>query len=435
MHVPIKGRTCDLSIADHVSTMLGSVLTELHLGPGLHYTSPLWPNKLLVPGPPPYRDPPLNCANFSTNFQRTELAHPVFEGGVSFQHRMLLDVTLINNEIDILEARMYELNHVVDYFVVAESAYTHRGVKKLRLLERSMKRLTPFHDKLILIDIDKCAPYMEAVQVKRASFSDPLVCSKDDWPIQNAMRNCMWPLIQEKIDTQDNPLADDAMIIFGDLDEIPAAPILKHVRHCVPRGGDYSQHYFIRLQSHMVHRPNRKNMKMHEIGTGVSNWNVWVQSISYPRQHGKLAFRSDEEFKDVKHKNPMLYGGFHLQGTGSLAHYLYREFSHAEGGLSIGGFIGRPDGPFAVPNGFCNITTEMLANFQIRFQRHPEHFHWRYAKQNPVYEGGTGGPSPEPTEKELNDLQSTYFPWIMIENRDRYPFLWGRGTLDMYSIE
>ena len=39
----------------------------------------------------------------------------------------------------------------------------------------------------------------------------------------------------------------------------------------------------------------------------------------------------------------------------------------------------------------------------------------------------------EPTADEFNILRQAYVPWIIIENRDRYPFLWGRGTLDMYS--
>jgi hypothetical protein len=38
---------------------------------------------------------------------------------------VIIDVVLISYELNVLEARFYELNTVVDYFVIVESAYTH----------------------------------------------------------------------------------------------------------------------------------------------------------------------------------------------------------------------------------------------------------------------------------------------------------------------
>ena len=372
-----EGRICDLNLADNVSSLLGKVLPDIQLGPGLHYTSPLFPNKLLVPPPPNYRDEPLDCAGFAKRYQRTDPSHPVFEGNVTATPRVIVDAFLINNELDALEARMYELYHVVDYFAVAESAYSHRGVRKPRLLEQSLERFGPFLDKLVILDPDEeCEPYMNFVGAKRSRFSDPKLCKQDDWDIQISLRDCVWPLLKKKIDRPESPLPDDAMIMFGDLDEIPAAPIVKHIRHCVPAGNKYNEPFWIRLSHRCIHRPT---LDFQEIGTGHAGWNVWVQSISYPRQQGKLAFRDDEQHKSGSRRIPMLYGGFHLQNLGSLAHYVYRGITHAEGELSVDVHgVGGTEGAFAVENGFCGVTKEILINFQLGFQKQPEKFFWRF---------------------------------------------------------
>lgn len=368
-------RICDLNLADNVSLLLGKVLPDIQLGPGLHYTSPLFPTKLLVPPPPSYRDEPLDCAGFAKRYQRTDPTYPVFEGNVTTTPRVIVDAFLINNELDTLEARMYELYHVVDYFAVVESAYNHRGVRKPRLLEQSLKRFGPFLDKLVILDPDEdCESYVNAVLARRSKFSDPKMCNQNDWHIQNSLRDCVWPVLKEKIDRPESPLPNDAMIMFSDLDEIPAAPIVKHIRHCVPFGNKYNVPFWIRLSHRCVHRPT---LDFQEIGTGQAGWNVWVQPIIYPRQHGKLAFREDGQHKNGARRIPMLYGGFHLQGPGSLAHYIYREFSHAEGPLSVVG-VGGTEGAFAVENGFCGVTKEILVNFQLGYQRHPESFFWRF---------------------------------------------------------
>jgi hypothetical protein len=80
---------------------------------------------------------------------------------------VIIDVVLISYELNVLEARFYELNTVVDYFVIVESVYTHRGWMKPRFEKRDNSRFSHFLDEIIYLGADEYPEHMNAVLQER----------------------------------------------------------------------------------------------------------------------------------------------------------------------------------------------------------------------------------------------------------------------------
>jgi hypothetical protein len=68
----------------------------------------------------------------------------------------IIDAILFNNEWDIIEARFYEYNEVVDYFIVYEDEITFTAAPKRRTFPQLMEeRLQAFKHKTIYVDGSK----------------------------------------------------------------------------------------------------------------------------------------------------------------------------------------------------------------------------------------------------------------------------------------
>lgn len=101
------------------------------------------PPRELVTQPPPLLDPPCLVGRMASRAK-----------GDPFKGRIILAVTF-NGENDILEAHMYELYDLVDYFIVIEANYSHQGEPKPRYFPSFVKeRLAgfPIGGKLIYAD-------------------------------------------------------------------------------------------------------------------------------------------------------------------------------------------------------------------------------------------------------------------------------------------
>jgi len=53
----------------------------------------------------------------------------------------IIDLVFVNQEIDTLETRFFELNDTVDLFVVAEGDRTHRGARKSLFFSQACRTL------------------------------------------------------------------------------------------------------------------------------------------------------------------------------------------------------------------------------------------------------------------------------------------------------
>lgn len=76
------------------------------------------------------------------------------------------------------------------------------------------------------------------------------------------------------------------------------------------------------------------------------------------------------------------------------------------------------------------VRHSQLEQLQHDFSLDPIYFHWRYANKFPEHTLNTTYKG-EPSKRLLSELKKCHFPWIMLENLDRYPFQWGEGTLEM----
>jgi beta-1,4-mannosyl-glycoprotein beta-1,4-N-acetylglucosaminyltransferase len=110
------------------------------------------------------------------------------------------------NELELLKMRLYELNDVVDHFVLVEWVETHRGAPKPLYFMEHKDEFKPYLDKIIHIVIEERHPEMGV------------------WERENFQRNCIARGLQN--------CSPSDIIIISDLDEIPRPDI---IRLCAPQ--------------------------------------------------------------------------------------------------------------------------------------------------------------------------------------------------------
>jgi len=119
------------------------------------------------------------------------------------KRRRIVDVTMINMELSLLELRLNELWNVVDTFFIMETAIPFKPgapLKKLHLTNH-WKDFSKFHSKIQLLVLDKNVSEGAA----NGAFN-----------IQNQQRDELCRKVKEKL----NPGEED-LFIWADLDEIP----------------------------------------------------------------------------------------------------------------------------------------------------------------------------------------------------------------------
>jgi beta-1,4-mannosyl-glycoprotein beta-1,4-N-acetylglucosaminyltransferase len=117
---------------------------------------------------------------------------------------MIIDAVMLFNELDILEIRLNELNSVVDYFVIVESADRHgSAAPKAPALKENWQRFKAFEHKIVYSCI-KLEP----------AFSDTEACR---WGRENFQRNALLDGIRAVSRSSTD------LVILSDCDEIPRA--------------------------------------------------------------------------------------------------------------------------------------------------------------------------------------------------------------------
>lgn len=110
---------------------------------------------------------------------------------------MIYDCFLFNNELDTLDIRLHELDHVVDKFVLVEATVNHVNKPKPLYFEENKNRFKKFQDKIIHIVVKDTPDVTLSWIINDFQFSQ----------IARGLRDC------KKGDT----------ILISDLDEIPKA--------------------------------------------------------------------------------------------------------------------------------------------------------------------------------------------------------------------
>lgn len=122
---------------------------------------------------------------------------------------MIYDTFPFYNELDLLELRLYELDSVVDRFVLCEAPFTHSGKPKPLYFQENKARFAKFLPKII---------HLVATDFPPADFSRPGA----SWDYERHQRD--W-IARGLVDCR-----PEDIVIHGDADEIPAAAAVKTYR-------------------------------------------------------------------------------------------------------------------------------------------------------------------------------------------------------------
>ncbi len=120
---------------------------------------------------------------------------------------MIVDTFPIADELDMLECRLREIGDVVDLVVAVEADVTHQGHPK------------PYH---LTENLDRFARWGGKLRVVRATGLPSLDDTPDTWAREHAQR--------ERVRDGLDGVPPDAVILHGDLDEIPTVTWAKHVK-------------------------------------------------------------------------------------------------------------------------------------------------------------------------------------------------------------
>lgn len=124
---------------------------------------------------------------------------------------MIVDVFPINDELDMLECRMYELKGLVDLFIAVEANATFTGIPKPYHVSDNISRYDGYPLEVVQCD------YATAKGGSTWAGASPE--TRANWYRDGQQRDAAMDLL--------NDLPEDALMIYGDLDEIPRRGVLE----------------------------------------------------------------------------------------------------------------------------------------------------------------------------------------------------------------
>jgi beta-1,4-mannosyl-glycoprotein beta-1,4-N-acetylglucosaminyltransferase len=205
---------------------------------------------------------------------------------------MIIDAIMFFNELDILEARLHELDSVVDKFVIVESLERHGSPEaKPSFIAGNWSVVKPFEHKLKYL----CLPRLEPPHTSRDS----------SWPRENFHRNALMDCLPEFASGSD-------LLMISDCDEIPRASVLASNFHVLRSG---------------VHSLNQ-DMFYYDVNNYIGKWNgtVIASVDEVMRQGGPQALRNRRD--DWPHLDN---SGWHFSYFGGFDRVMtkLRSFAHA----------------------------------------------------------------------------------------------------------
>lgn len=120
----------------------------------------------------------------------------------------IFDLFLFDHELDLLEIRLHELAHVVDYFVVVDSNLTFTNHIKPNHFELNMARYRKFLKQIIYVPV--------------ALSSDPNV---ETWTRERGTREAAVAVLRQHARPHD-------LVLFADIDELPRASVFELLKTC-----------------------------------------------------------------------------------------------------------------------------------------------------------------------------------------------------------
>lgn len=336
---------------------------------------------------------------------RPDLSH-VLTGKIASKRRKVIDAWPAAHELDMAEARLFELDGVADAVFIAESRYSFRGSRKTLHFSRAKERFERFP--IVLGSVDDCQPYLDDVLVARYMNADR---PSTIWDVQSKHRACLskW-VLEQTSDKKEWP--DDTLVLYSDLDEIPNGEVAYHLSMCEIR----QEAWPLRILTTSVGSSARHLTTVPEFKQNVA---MNVQLLGDSREAGMIRLRSvHDKYQAAGKKSTEMAGGAHLSSWGTQVHRDYKPINHGEGGqLSNTGVKDDIDIAHMTETDWCNRA---------------EALQWLKAA---VIEAEY-----DPAKHKVGSLPSKCLmykagiPWIIIENPQRYPSFMGVGKYDDVTV-
>ena len=228
----------------------------------------------------------------------------------------IFDCSMYFDEEIVLDVRLNTLNDFVDYFVIVESKFTHRGEK--RDLKFNHEKFKKFKNKIIYLIYDK-----EPTQIEIVKPEDNEMEKSGKYILNAAYReNGQRNLIQEGlINAKDNDI-----ILVSDIDEIPNLSEINFSK--------IDQKIFLFKQNMFYYKFNLHMPNLKWTGTkGCKKKDLinpqWLRNI---KDRKYSAFRLDTFFSDKKYSNVKIIedGGWHFSNikTAKEIEYKLKSYLH-----------------------------------------------------------------------------------------------------------
>ncbi len=123
----------------------------------------------------------------------------------------IYDCFMYFDEEVVADVRLHTLNEFVDYFVIVESKFTHKG--KPRKLKFDHKKFEKFKEKIIYIIDEKVYPQTQEIQTEDSEDEKSIKLIFNATYRENGQRNLLHTGLKEA--------NDEDLILISDVDEIP----------------------------------------------------------------------------------------------------------------------------------------------------------------------------------------------------------------------
>lgn len=231
----------------------------------------------------------------------------------------IFDCFMYFDEEIVLDLRLNTLNEYVDYFVIVESSFTHKGDK--RKLKFNHDKFSKFKDKIIYIVYDEEPKNIETIYENDSEEKKSAKYIFNAAYRENGQRN----FISEGLKIADK----DDLILISDVDEIPNIKNVDLNR--------FNEKLIFFNQEMFYYKFNLKLPNYNWVGTKLCKKKYlkspqWLRNIknkNYPFYRFDIIF-SDTKYSDIKFINE---GGWHftnIKSAAEISHKLKSYLHHRE---------------------------------------------------------------------------------------------------------
>ena len=360
-----------------------------------------------------------------------------FTGQLRDSRPLVVDMFIVAAEMDLMEARLWELSESVDYILVGISLENHRGDPQPNWYKHARDHHYRFPEailsKVLVVDVSNCEGH------KAAKKDSKNINNGAEFSHQLSQRYCLWKhgikaLENELKESRDlNNVPDDTIFLFTDVDELPNREMVYHFKHCQLKPQSLPAHLRMRVAGHNFRVPCSDGIRKH---TGASEMAEWR---TIKEDGGAIyRFRAPDNVV-IRQKNFITDAGIHLTWYGSMAFVDFKGFTHAEGGYFTPMWFGGADNKekfnwkdifvarkkIGLEGDYCSAQNSdenhvmekrqnMANDYPLKFVRFWEH----HDDEKPLERIAHG---------DTSKLYACNLPWVAVENPARFVWFWGEG--------